>query len=326
MKKLLLSLLLCATTSVAAVADNQAINFPTPISSGARQAPRLTVDETVLGVERPLVDTWLEVTNSFTMSAWIKLNGVSNYYSGMNLMGHQAQDHVNYNGSFFVCVPAYSNTVKLCGKYNRGTGYTVSTGKTVDTEWHYYSVVYDAAATTISIYIDGEKLGEQNFGSNMQLFPDNPGVLFFGTNGSSAAYDEALIYSGALTADQIKTAMNAPTSVATPLCYYTFDAVSNGTTGQFDNFGSKKDVKAIYRIGTGSADGSGVISCGTNHVESAPELVAGRTTTGIADIAVDNNAPVRMFNLSGVEVNAETATPGLYIRTKGGRSEKVLVK
>ncbi len=331
MKKFLLSVLLCVSATTAMMAENMAVSFPAPTNfgvKGAGQAPRMTVSETVLGVNRPTGNSWLAVTNSFTMQAWIKLDAISNDYAGMNLMGHQPQDHINFNGSFFLSVPRNTNTIKLGGKYNSGaTGFDIATGFNADTQnWHFYSIVYDAPSSTISVYIDGEKKGEQKLGGNLQLYPDNPGVLFFGSCNPRASYDEAHIYSTALTADQIKTSMNNPNAVGNLVCYYTFDAVASGTTGQFENHGSNKAVKAVYAIGNGTNDEAGVISCGTNHTETAPTLVAGRTITGIADITVDSNAPVRMFNLSGVEVNAGTATPGLYIRTQGGRSEKVLVK
>ena len=50
---------------------------------------------------------------------------------------------------------------------------------------------------------------------------------------------------------------------------------------------------------------------------------------GIEEIAGDlnnANAPVEYFNLQGVRVNAENATPGIYIRRQGSETTKVLVK
>lgn len=45
--------------------------------------------------------------------------------------------------------------------------------------------------------------------------------------------------------------------------------------------------------------------------------------SGIESVTVDNNAPVRMFNMQGVEVDPQTSSPGLYIRRQGARAEKV---
>lgn len=51
--------------------------------------------------------------------------------------------------------------------------------------------------------------------------------------------------------------------------------------------------------------------------------------SGVEGIVVDAenaNAAVEMFNIQGVRVNPETATPGLYIRRQGNQVTKVLVK
>lgn len=40
----------------------------------------------------------------------------------------------------------------------------------------------------------------------------------------------------------------------------------------------------------------------------------------------DTDAPARYFNLQGIEVNASTLAPGIYIRLQGGRSEKIAVR
>lgn len=48
---------------------------------------------------------------------------------------------------------------------------------------------------------------------------------------------------------------------------------------------------------------------------------------GVNDIAVDNNnAPVKYFNLNGVEVNSDNLTPGLYIRRQGTKATKVAIR
>ena len=48
-------------------------------------------------------------------------------------------------------------------------------------------------------------------------------------------------------------------------------------------------------------------------------------TSGVADVAVDQEGEVEFFNLQGVRVNGEL-TPGLYIRRQGNRATKVVVK
>lgn len=49
----------------------------------------------------------------------------------------------------------------------------------------------------------------------------------------------------------------------------------------------------------------------------------GEAITGIADITVDENAPVEYFNLQGIKISADDATNGIFIRRQGGKSVKV---
>lgn len=53
-------------------------------------------------------------------------------------------------------------------------------------------------------------------------------------------------------------------------------------------------------------------------------LTAG--VVGVDNVNAVENAPVEFFNLQGIRVNAETLTPGIYIRRQGASASKVLVK
>ena len=55
-----------------------------------------------------------------------------------------------------------------------------------------------------------------------------------------------------------------------------------------------------------------------------PEYISGLSTTGIADIVADENAPVEYFNLQGIRV--DNPENGLYIRRQGNKVTKVIVK
>lgn len=48
--------------------------------------------------------------------------------------------------------------------------------------------------------------------------------------------------------------------------------------------------------------------------------------SGVAEIVIDESAPVEYFNIQGVKVNVENAAPGLYIRRQGNVATKVIVK
>lgn len=51
-----------------------------------------------------------------------------------------------------------------------------------------------------------------------------------------------------------------------------------------------------------------------------------KTGTGIVGIEADGNAPVEYFNLNGVQVKADSMTPGVYVRRQGKNVTKVMVK
>lgn len=51
------------------------------------------------------------------------------------------------------------------------------------------------------------------------------------------------------------------------------------------------------------------------------------TTTGIEDITADiTTAPEEYFNLQGMQVSADTLTPGIYIRRQGSHTSKIIVR
>lgn len=50
------------------------------------------------------------------------------------------------------------------------------------------------------------------------------------------------------------------------------------------------------------------------------------TTSGIGSIVADENAPVEYFNLQGIRIDAERATPGIYIKRQGKTVSKVILK
>lgn len=51
-----------------------------------------------------------------------------------------------------------------------------------------------------------------------------------------------------------------------------------------------------------------------------------KTGTGIAGVEADENAPVEYYNLNGVQVKADSMTPGVYVRRQGKNVTKIMVK
>lgn len=53
---------------------------------------------------------------------------------------------------------------------------------------------------------------------------------------------------------------------------------------------------------------------------------AGGSVTSVANVAVDANAPVMLFNLQGQPVDAANPAPGIYLRRQGSRTDKVVIE
>lgn len=84
--------------------------------------------------------------------------------------------------------------------------------------------------------------------------------------------------------------------------------------------------------GTESAEGHLVMNINVlwkmDETNSMPILVkfdGWKTTTGIAAVAAEN-APVEYYNINGVKVNADSLTPGLYIRVQGNNATKTIIR
>ena len=100
MKKILLSVVLLSLMPMLAFAqdNNKAIQM-TNVNSFTRTAQRISVSESVLGLNRDYSD-WGVIDFSFTMGMWANVSSYSDYFGGAVILGHQPETHINYNGSF----------------------------------------------------------------------------------------------------------------------------------------------------------------------------------------------------------------------------------
>lgn len=49
-------------------------------------------------------------------------------------------------------------------------------------------------------------------------------------------------------------------------------------------------------------------------------------SNGLEGVDVNEEAPVRYYNLQGIEVAAEDLTPGIYVRREGNKASKVSIR
>ncbi len=89
---------------------------------------------------------------------------------------------------------------------------------------------------------------------------------------------------------------------------------------------------SVECTGTETADGHLVMDINvgwkmdeTNVLPISVKFDGWKSTTGISAIA-DDNAPVEYYNINGMKVNADSLTPGLYIRVQGRNATKTIIR
>lgn len=102
------------------------------------------------------------------------------------------------------------------------------------------------------------------------------------------------------------------------------------------NAGETKTITGNYKPGTSLADGKyltmvefkegSVTAPASGHQVYYKEMTIGADQSGVVDIVVeDENAPIEWFTLDGIRIS-EPSAPGLYIRVRGTKKDKVIVK
>ena len=228
------------------------------------------------------VDNW-------TISAWVNPNG-SNGYIVMN--GANASTSPSDDGGYGF----YLNNNKLGAMYASvkffDSGYTFpSTGV-----WYY--VVMERANGTTKFYVNGEQVG--NTFSGAQYTPIAPTQLNIATgnnNGEgsfSGLIDEVMLYSRALSADEIKSLYGMNTELVAK-----------------ENIAGPKGI-------------NGAVQYNSNGSMAGSSQFTWDNTTGTLNVASTNASYVQQFEAGGIEtvtlVTAENATIGNDLDVKGEMS------
>lgn len=251
--------------------SNKAVMIPkSQVSNYSGTAYRLEFSEALLG-DRNGGDTD-RTGKSFTISTWVNLSeltGSSNAGTGDGtvIMGHGAQEHMNHNGSFYLCAKP-NGKLYLGGGADNITGRDLNVDIITDT-WTYLTIVYDNDAQSVSVYKDGVMVETVEMGHQLNLFGDDPAIFYVGGVMFSGMCDEFQYFNKALTTDNVLAAYNNPTEIDGLIALYDFNSIAEGTTGQFENIiksSDKADIKAVYNKYT------------TNTVWAGNELVSGTVT------------------------------------------------
>lgn len=83
------------------------------------------------------------------------------------------------------------------------------------------------------------------------------------------------------------------------------------------------DAKGLVTAGT--KFGTAIITAEYNGVKAECKVDV-TEAAGVADIAVETEAPVEYYNLQGVRMAAEQLAPGIYIRRQGNKATKIMVR
>lgn len=165
-------------------------------------------------------------------------------------------------------------TLKLGGDNYGGSGsYTVGTAAL--NGWHHVLLVFDSANGQAVTYLDGEKTNTITDVTKYG-YKWGDGEIQFISYGYSGALDEVQMFTKALNDEEAAQAYQNARSVNGLGALYTFDAVKEGTTGQYPSVaGSAGDVAATYYARELYYWAEGL--CDKNSsTETAGTLIAGR--------------------------------------------------
>ncbi|HXX94555.1 MAG TPA: LamG-like jellyroll fold domain-containing protein, partial [Planctomycetota bacterium] len=162
----------------------------------------------------------LQITGSFTLAAWINTTA-----TGPNQQGiiEKWNSSTNQNGYFLRLNASNYLTFNIMPASGAAVGIDTSPRAVATGGWHHVAGVYDAAAGSMLMYVDGVVDATQLLSGAPAPGADASGLRIgddYGANNFLGHIDEARIYSSALTAAQVGTLMTGqlpPTGLtATP--------------------------------------------------------------------------------------------------------------
>ena len=203
-------------------------------SAGDVGAHAITLNGTAAAVVTatgPAVNT----ANSFTVSAWVKLNSLSGFQTVVSIAGTTV-------AGFFLQLRGDTGTfalARLSSDANGGAAISGSTVTPIGGIWYHLVGVNDATAHTITLYVDGQSVGSTPFSSGWTAGGNTLiGHGFF--NGSQTDYlngsiDDVQFFSSALSSDQV-VALDQPAA-------YSFDDGSGSAAADVSGHGNTAHVR-----------------------------------------------------------------------------------
>jgi hypothetical protein len=196
-------------------------------------------------------------------------------------------------------------------------------------------------AQTIKLYQDGEELVEgatvtiKTYSSKSEK--EGRGVRYTLDAGITMVGST----SGSINIVGTEVSINNSVTMNFQVCPHTCTTTMNGVVTNTFDYDKSVDGELDLEIHNISSLTTDVVTCKDEYdftIAYTNSASSKRTfklvfdfdssdAAGVNDIAVDNNnAPVKYFNLNGVEVNSDNLTPGLYIRRQGTKATKVAIR
>lgn len=207
----------------------------------AAQNPFTTIDgisgKAVQGVNKKTIkyskpNDWASQAKSFTIGFWYKRDGQTKNNAGTNGPEYIASFKSNnghWSGSSMLLFLEGSNTacavkVMMVDKNKADNWFTWEGGNTIpgllDNKWHQISIVYDATASALTLYVDGvANPNKRNWGGHGNINMDNNAIVEMRVGAGPSdnidsddwlasswkgGIDQFRMYSAALTATEIQ--------------------------------------------------------------------------------------------------------------------------
>ena len=275
-------------------------------TAGQVGAHAVTLDGTAAGhvdIAKPVVDT----SQSFTVSAWIKLNSTSGYQTVVSIDGTQVS-------GFFLQLRGDSGDfafTRLASDSPQSGVIASGTAAPAAGTWYHLVGVDDVSAGKLRLYVDGQQQAEVDYAGGWQA----KGHTEIGRgeyNGAPAdfvngAVDDVQLYQSALTTDQVSALDDA--------AHWTYDEGSGTTAADASGNGHPQTLGSTATWAAGRVGSSALALDGTatGVARASGPVVDTRSSFSVT-------AWVKLNSLSGYQTIASidgTNVSGFYLQLRG---------
>lgn len=276
MRKSLLFILMAMLMPVLTYAQNQAVSITGQSSYySTKTNQRIVATNAAAGLSQDAVAS-ADACRDYTVGLWFKTTGVmSDNPKCAILFRWGTGSHANNNGAIQLMQASTGDLTLGFGGDNFGGNATTSVGSATLNEWHHVLVAFENGVGA-RVYVDGAETASYTSITNFG-YKWGDGIFQIGSCGFTGAIDELQFFNKALTAEEANTAYINPRNLSSLTTLYSFDAVAEGTTGQFASEAGSvtSEVATLQSVTYNDYWESGLCNS-TSTSEAAPSLTEGR--------------------------------------------------